>query len=75
MAFAAPCFYIQSQPPQSQTSTRGGLAANNNNNNANLFTQSDAWVAIVSNLLLGLLVFGLSASVDVAAFREKLKKK
>jgi predicted Na+-dependent transporter len=34
-----------------------------------------AWIPIVSNLLLGLLVFGLSASVDVAAFKEKLEKK
>jgi predicted Na+-dependent transporter len=33
------------------------------------------WIPIVSNILLGLLVFGLSASVDVASFRDKLKKK
>jgi hypothetical protein len=30
---------------------------------------------VVSNVLLGALVFGLSASVDVEAFREKLKQK
>ena len=33
------------------------------------------WTGVVSNALLFLLVCGLSASVDVGAFREKLKKK
>jgi len=33
------------------------------------------WVEIVANALLGLLVFGLSASVDVEAFKKKLEKK
>jgi len=32
-------------------------------------------ISVVSNALLGLLVFGLSASVDVAAFKDKLKKR
>ena len=32
------------------------------------------WISAVSYLLLSVLVFGLSASVDINAFREKLKR-
>ena len=39
------------------------------------YTCESFWISVTSNFLLGLLVFGLSASVDVNAFREKLKKK
>ena len=63
-------YYCSSRVPISSI-----LLRHHNHTFAMCYTCKDGWIPIVSNLLLALLVFGLSASVDVGAFRDKLKKK